>query len=198
MSERPFMQLFVGDMVGDTLDLTAEQFGAYLLILMRMWTAGGSLPDDDNKLATIARMSVKKWRAVSPNIMAYFDRADGSITNRRLTMELRKGEGKTLKRSDAGARGGRANALRFKKRGEANASALPKHLPEPYRKSAEAPLANGRGSVALSPNAPTVKLNQLDPLFALIARIRGRSPPTDKDGCWTFRADEVEQARALA
>ena len=37
MSKRPFMQLWVSDFIGDTLDLDAKEIGAYMLLLMSMW-----------------------------------------------------------------------------------------------------------------------------------------------------------------
>ena len=138
MSERPFMQLYVSDFIGDTLSLSTEQIGAYLMLLMAMWNADGKLPDDDAKLARITRMTVKKWKAIAPELMGYFDRADGVISHHRLTFELKKVERQTESRASAGAKGGAANALKYKNRGLANASAKPqaglKHLPEPYRK----------------------------------------------------------------
>jgi uncharacterized protein YdaU (DUF1376 family) len=39
VSERPFMQLYVSDFVGDTLMLSAEHVGAYLLLLIALWNA---------------------------------------------------------------------------------------------------------------------------------------------------------------
>lgn len=130
MTERPFFQLYVSDFVGDTMHLSAEQVGSYLLILMAMWNAGGALPDSDSKLATISRMSVKKWRAVADDILAFFERADGLITNPRLSKELQKVEGKSQKRSAAGARGAEAKRLKNNDAASANASGLPEHSPE--------------------------------------------------------------------
>jgi uncharacterized protein YdaU (DUF1376 family) len=74
MSERPFMQLYVSDFIGDTLQLSTEQIGAYMLLLMAMWNAGGKLPSDDAKLARVVRMSVKKWRSISVDMMGFFER----------------------------------------------------------------------------------------------------------------------------
>lgn len=93
MSERPFMQLYVSDFVGDTLHLSTEQIGAYMLLLMAMWNAGGRLPDDDAKLARVVRLSVKKWRTIAPDLMAFLERKEGEIWHNRLTKELQKKRG---------------------------------------------------------------------------------------------------------
>lgn len=138
MSERPFMQLYVSDFLGDTLALSTEQIGAYLLLLMAMWNAKGTLPDDDAKLARIVRMSVKKWRSISPELMVYFDRFEGIVSHHRLTFEIEKSERQSESRASAGARGGAATALKNNKQRPASAAAKqvakPQHLPEPYRK----------------------------------------------------------------
>lgn len=130
MSERPFMQLYVSDFLGDTLQLSTEQIGAYMLLLMAMWNAGGSLPDDEGKLARIARMSVKKWRSASGDLMPFFQRSEGRVSHHRLAKELQKSEGKSQLRASAGAAGGAAKALRDKEARLANASRLLQHLPE--------------------------------------------------------------------
>lgn len=130
MSERPFMQLYVSDFIGDTLQLSTEQIGAYMLLLMAMWNADGSLPDDDAKLARVVRMSVKKWRAISGDLMAYFERQDGAISHNRLTKELEKSERKSQSRASAGAKGGAAKALKNNDATLANAKQMPKHSPD--------------------------------------------------------------------
>jgi uncharacterized protein YdaU (DUF1376 family) len=135
MSERPFMQLYVSDFLGDTLHLSTEQIGAYMLLLMAMWNAGGSLPDDDAKLARVCRMSIKKWRVVSDDLMAFFQRENGQVLHNRLTKEIKKSESKSELRASAGAEGGRAKALKDKEARLAKATVLPQHLPDTITRS---------------------------------------------------------------
>jgi uncharacterized protein YdaU (DUF1376 family) len=130
MSERPFMQLYVSDFIGDTLHLSTEQIGAYMLLLMAMWNAGGRLPNDDAKLARVVRMSVKKWKAIEADLIGFFDVTDGEIYHNRLTKELQKSERKSQSRADAGAKGGSAKALKDKEARLANARDLPRHSPD--------------------------------------------------------------------
>ncbi|TPN13074.1 DUF1376 domain-containing protein [Mesorhizobium sp. B2-3-3] len=138
MSERPFMQLYVSDFVGDTLQLSTEQIGAYMLILMAMWNAGGRLPDDDAKLARVARLSLKRWRAISADLLTFFEREAGEIGHKRLTKELHKAQAKSEARAAAGARGGAATALKTKAHEAANAGSLPRHLPDSRNQSEKA------------------------------------------------------------
>ncbi|WP_234907322.1 YdaU family protein [Rhizobium rhizogenes] len=134
MSERPFMQLYVSDFIGDTLQLSTEQIGAYMLLLMAMWNAGGKLPSDEAKLARVARMSVKKWKAIADDLMPFFEVDSDIIRHNRLTKELQKSESKSQSRASAGAEGGRAKALKDKEARVANAMPEPQHLPDTIKK----------------------------------------------------------------
>jgi uncharacterized protein YdaU (DUF1376 family) len=138
MSERPFMQLYVSDFVGDTLLLSTEHIGAYLLLLIALWNAGGQLPADEKKLARCARVTVKKWRSMSVELLPFFMVEKDVLTHGRLTKELQKSARQSDLRASAGSRGGAATALKNKKAGPANAAAKRaaglQHLPEPYKK----------------------------------------------------------------
>jgi uncharacterized protein YdaU (DUF1376 family) len=125
------MPLYASDYLGDTGHLSTEEHGAYLLILMQMWNAGGSLPSDSAKLARVARCSTKKWLAMADTILAFFHIDGDRITNDRLTKERQKVEAKTEVRRAAGAMGGTAKAQKTKKQRVANAVAKPCHSPEP-------------------------------------------------------------------
>ena len=50
-----FMPLYIGDYLKDTTRLTAEQHGAYLLLMMDYWV-NGPLPANDSSLAMVSKM----------------------------------------------------------------------------------------------------------------------------------------------
>lgn len=147
------MQLYVSDFVGDTLMLSAEHVGAYMLLLIALWNAKGTLPNDEKKLARVARVSLKKWRAIAPDLMPFFEVDEATITHGRLQKELQKSERQSQSRSAAGAMGAAAKALKNKQAGQATASALLQHAgasPEPYRKNARSAGVPTEGLVKVS------------------------------------------------
>jgi uncharacterized protein YdaU (DUF1376 family) len=118
------MPLWVGDFLLKTGDLDARETGAYLLLLMAMWSRDGSLPADQKKLQRVAKCG-REWPSVWAAIGHYFEEADGRITNRRLTEELRKVCAKREVNQHNGGLGGRAKALKDKEAALANASVSP-------------------------------------------------------------------------
>ena len=127
MSE-PYLPLYVGDYLRDTGYLTLEQHGAYCMMLMRLWSAGGALPSDEGKLARIAGVSVKKWRPIWADLAAFFELKDGQITHKRITSELEKAGALRAKRAAAGAKGGSAKSMKTQEAPVANATAEPKQI----------------------------------------------------------------------
>lgn len=133
MSKNPFMPLWVADFLGDTLDLDAKEIGAYMLILMSLWTRGGTLPNDPAKLKRVARVG-RDWPRIWDAIERYFIIENGVISNGRLSQELHKVDTKRRINAHSGARGGRAKALKDKERALANAT-VSLQQPEPYLES---------------------------------------------------------------
>ena len=168
MSERPFMQLYVSDFVGDTLYLSSEQVGAYLLILMAMWNAKGELPNDAAKLSRVARVAPDRWSEVWADLAPFFVIEDTKITHGRLASELAKFARKSAARSDAGKRGAEAKALKYNKPGQAIASGLLKHSPDTRIKKGKSVSKNDQ-------DERTVRVDRrLDPeLFAACAELSG-------------------------
>lgn len=131
MSAPPFMQLYVADYLGDTRHLTTEQHGAYLLLLMTMWRAGGSLPNDAKTLARLAGCTQSRWAKISSAVVAFFDDDGNNLVSKRLVLELEKAQEKSIKRAEAGTRGGMAKSLKTNGVRLAIARVLPKHSSEP-------------------------------------------------------------------
>ncbi len=67
----PYMPLYVADYLADTGHLSTIEHGAYLLLLMHYWRTG-ALPIDDDGLARIARMSMRRWAFAKQSIIKFF------------------------------------------------------------------------------------------------------------------------------
>jgi uncharacterized protein YdaU (DUF1376 family) len=75
---RPWMPLYVADYLADTAHLSAAESGAYLHLIMHYWQHGG-LPDHDELLRRISRMTPQEWR-LSKTILAGFFPTDGATS----------------------------------------------------------------------------------------------------------------------
>ena len=65
------MPWYHGDHLRDTQRLTHELNWSYFLLMNEYW-ANGSLPDDDQQPAAIARLSPAKWRKAKPIPQSFF------------------------------------------------------------------------------------------------------------------------------
>ena len=104
---RNWMPLYIPDFLADTMHLSAAETGAYLCLIMDYWLHDG-LPDDDRKLAAIARLSLKAWLTMRETIAAFFH--DG-WRHKRIDAELAKMVGITERRRAAGSKGGTASTI---------------------------------------------------------------------------------------
>lgn len=109
MSKAPSMPLFCGDYLKDTPDLSLEEHGAYLLLLMYTWSNGcRPLPDDDDRIARRLRITKERWqKKLRPVLAPLFDLADGSWRSPRLEKEWSYVQERIEAKRRAGALGGR-------------------------------------------------------------------------------------------
>jgi uncharacterized protein YdaU (DUF1376 family) len=125
------MQLYVADYLGDTRHLTTEQHGAYLLLLMAMWRANGELPYDQAKLARMTGLTPSRWAKIRPDVLAFFQVGETTISHTRVTSELKKSQRTSEARSEAGTRGAEAKLLKTQEPVEAIALLLPEQTASP-------------------------------------------------------------------
>ena len=100
-----WMPIFIGDYHCETQHLTTRQHGAYVLLLMAAWMAGGSLADDDARLATLAHLSHDAWAEDRAALAELFTVADGAWKHERLIEELAFAANNKQKKSSAGSKG---------------------------------------------------------------------------------------------
>lgn len=145
MSAAPYMPLWVADFLAKTTQLDGRETGAYMLLLMALWTHDGRLPNDPKKLQRIARCG-REWPTIWGAIAPYFTVEDGHVSQGRLTEELQKVAAKREVMAHNGARGGRAKTLKNNNQHVANATVLPQQ-PEPEsdirEEEAKASLSSG-------------------------------------------------------
>lgn len=102
----PYMPFWIDDYERDTKHLKTVEHGAYLLLLMEGWkTPSNSLPDDDDMLSRLAKVSPKEWAAMKHIVMAFWhlDGRSKRWVQKRLKKERRLAVDRKQKASDAAA-----------------------------------------------------------------------------------------------
>jgi len=101
MAALPYMQLYVADYLADTIHLTAEEHGAYLLLLFNYWQTGGAIPED--RLSAAAKIPNGSWPAIKDKLSGYFTEGEnGEWVHDRIERDLEKVRSKSIQASNAG------------------------------------------------------------------------------------------------
>jgi uncharacterized protein YdaU (DUF1376 family) len=103
---RPWMPLYVADYLADTGHLSTIEHGAYMLLIMHYWATGG-LPNDDKRLASIARASLEQWSDMRTTMAEFFG---DDWKHERIDAELENAAKAYERRAAAGKAGGKAKA----------------------------------------------------------------------------------------
>jgi len=101
-----WMPVYIGDYLRDTMGLTAQEHGAYLLLLMRYWTER-QLTDDMDELLATARLPVDARPVLEKVLGRYFTHEDGCYRQKRADRELERAAGVNRRNQENGRRGGR-------------------------------------------------------------------------------------------
>ena len=89
MSKKPsHIPLFPDAYLRDTTHLTTEEHGAYFLLLMAAWGSGDcTLPNDEKRLAALAKLPLNRWRKIAPTVLEFWTIDRGRISQKRLAKE---------------------------------------------------------------------------------------------------------------
>ena len=97
-----WMPVYIGDYLADTPHLNRAQHGSYLLLIFAMWRTGGTLPDDDRRLAAIAKATPKQWQEDKALIAELFVIENGAWRHKRVDKELAAASAFIVQRGAAG------------------------------------------------------------------------------------------------
>jgi len=100
MAALPYMQLYIADYLADTMHLSAEEHGAYLLLMFNYWQTGKPIPK--NRLAKIARLTNERWADVEPSLQEFFCDNGEEWVHLRIDEDLASVREKLTKKSAAG------------------------------------------------------------------------------------------------
>jgi uncharacterized protein YdaU (DUF1376 family) len=134
-SARPdtWMPWYIGDYLRKTMHLDAEQDGAYRRLIDACWLRGGVLPNDDGQFAAIAKLTLKRWKAIKPVISLFFEITDHEWRHGRVTEEMARAVSITNERSEAGSKGA---AKRWQKRKQSDGKAIGGPMPIEWQNDA--------------------------------------------------------------
>lgn len=110
-----WMPLYIGDYLADTADLSTEQHGTYLLLLMHEWR-GGPFIEDLDALCRVCRLSASSTaQALLKQVLSrFFTRQDDGLEVRwfqgRLETERVKWSEKKRVYTERASKGGKAKA----------------------------------------------------------------------------------------
>jgi uncharacterized protein YdaU (DUF1376 family) len=91
MKKAPYMPLWIDHYLADTQALDTAEHGAYLLLIMAMWKAGGKLPAGDRALARLACATPEDWKRLRKVVLKFFIRdGAGSLTHKRVALEIER------------------------------------------------------------------------------------------------------------
>src|SRR5262245_8250176 len=69
----PWMPLFWGDFLANTMHLSAQEAGAYLFLIAHAWEHDAKVPRDWLRLARIARVRPDQWKRVWNSLENFFE-----------------------------------------------------------------------------------------------------------------------------
>lgn len=86
MAALPYMQLYIADYLADTMHLSTEEHGAYLLLMFNYWQTGKPIPK--NRLAKIARVSDSRWAELETALSEFFEDDGDSWVHLRIERDI--------------------------------------------------------------------------------------------------------------
>lgn len=109
MAALPYIQLYVADYLADTMHLSTEEHGAYLLIIFNYWQTGKAV--QKARLSSVAKVTPGRWKEMEPVLGEFFREKEGAWHHFRIDCDLSKVKSKSIKASRAGKKSAQKRAF---------------------------------------------------------------------------------------
>lgn len=86
MAALPYMQFYVAEYLADTMHLSTEEHGAYLLLIFNYWQTGKPIPK--NRLSRIAKIPNDRWTTVEDSLKEFFNDTGTEWVHKRIEADL--------------------------------------------------------------------------------------------------------------
>lgn len=145
-----WMPLWIGDYLADTMSLTRDQHGAYLLLIMAYWRNGGPLLADDDELAATARATEAEWPKLRARVMEkFFTERDKLWHHDRIDREIAQSQERAQKAESKARAAADARWSKPSSNAPSNAPSIPQakleECPSPSPSSISPSLRSGEG-----------------------------------------------------
>ncbi len=106
------VSFYADDWLSGTLELSAEQRGAFITVCALYYAKQGRVPDNDHWLAGMCNMSTRKWRKIKSELVSFgkIEIIDGFIYQERAEIELENAMKAKSIAQEKGSSGGRKSA----------------------------------------------------------------------------------------
>ncbi|MCW3481071.1 YdaU family protein [Neisseriaceae bacterium JH1-16] len=153
-----WMPLYLGDYLAETGRLSTEQHGAYLLLLLDYWR-NGPLPDENEVLAQVTRLSLGDWLVHRLALEPLFVVRDGVWRHPRLDEEHAKASTHAERSQERARRAAEARwgPARTAQAAEGNADALLTDCPSPSPSPSTTSTLSKEIANAISLDAPAAR-----------------------------------------
>ncbi|EIV3811489.1 DUF1376 domain-containing protein [Klebsiella aerogenes] len=161
MAALPYMQLYIADYLADTMHLSTEEHGAYLLLMFNYWQTGRAIPK--SRLSRIARLTNDRWASVEASLKEFFNDNGTEWVHERIERDLEMVRSSQRQKSDAGKASARARKVKKSAEGKRNSNDRSTGVDEPFEQ-------NDNGN-------PTNKDPDIDTDLKENPSLRGRETP---------------------
>lgn len=133
MAALPYMQLYIADYLADTMHLSTEEHGAYLLLMFNYWQTGRPIPK--NRLAKIARLGNDRWIAVEASLKEFFNDNGTEWVQERIERDLEAVKMSISQKSAAGKASAQARKAKNSTKGQQSGNGRSTGVDSPFEQS---------------------------------------------------------------